>query len=110
MTNEETNIEKMVLTRLMHLNAIIIGLITGVIVGGGIFFVTIFLVLKGGMNVGVHLILLDNFFPGYTVTVPGSFLGFLYGFLAGFGLGYVVGILYNWFAGLRDLRARKHAK
>ncbi|CAG0965609.1 hypothetical protein ANRL3_01164 [Anaerolineae bacterium] len=107
MANDETAIEKMVLTRLMHLNALIIGLISGFVLGGAIFLVTIFLVLKGGPNVGMHLILLDNFFPGYAVTVTGSFLGFLYGFLTGFVLGYVVGNLYNWFAGIRSSTTTK---
>ncbi len=71
------------------------GISTGLVLGLGLFVATIFLVMKGGPNVGQHLSLLGNYFPGYRVTVPGAFIGFVYAFVIGYGTGRVVGTLYN---------------
>ena len=102
MKDDEKAIEKMVLTRLLRLNAAILGLISGLLVGCGIFLATIFLILKGGETIGPHLALLGQYFIGYRVTVGGSFIAFGYGFITGFVIGYVVAWLYNWFADLRE--------
>jgi ABC-type dipeptide/oligopeptide/nickel transport system permease subunit len=51
--------------------------------------------LKGGENVGQHLSLLSQFFPGYRVTFLGSLVGFAYAFLTGFIIGVVLGSVYN---------------
>ncbi|VAW42775.1 hypothetical protein MNBD_CHLOROFLEXI01-3385 [hydrothermal vent metagenome] len=101
MTKEEPTLEKIVMTRLMRLNAAVSGLVTGVIFGLGIFIVTNWLIIKGGEDVGPHLALLDQFFLGYTVTFLGSLIGLLYGFIIGFILGYAVAFLYNFFLNLR---------
>ncbi len=103
MGDNEAAVEKIVLTQLMRLNALILGLITGITLGGIVFAATLLLVIKGGPNVGIHLILLNNFFPGYTVTAAGSIIGLFYGFIAGFVTGSLVGFLYNWFAQLRNM-------
>ena len=110
MSNDDTAIEKLVLTRLMRLNALILGFIGGSILGFIIFAITLYLVLKGGPNVGMHLVLLDNFFPGYSVTLIGSFIGLFYGFVTGFVIAYVVGFLYNSFAGWREVARSRRPK
>ena len=109
MPREEKKLEEVVLTRLLNLNAILWGLVTGIIAGLAIFIATNWLILKGGhmepggeIVVGPHLVLLGQFFPGYRVTFVGSLIGFTYGFLSGFGIGYVVARIYNWLADLRD--------
>ena len=56
---------------------------------------TLILVIKGGPNVGAHLGLLNQFFPGYTVTFLGSFVGLFYGFLVGYISGWIVATVYN---------------
>lgn len=71
------------------------GISLGLMLGLGLFGATLFLVIKGGPNVGQHLGLLGNYFPGYRVTVPGAFVGFIYAFVLGYGLGRVVGAVYN---------------
>lgn len=71
------------------------GISLGLMLGLGLFGATLFLVIKGGPNVGEHLGLLGNYFPGYRVTVPGAFVGFIYAFVLGYGLGRVVGAVYN---------------
>ncbi len=71
------------------------GITLGSLLGGGLFIATIVLVIKGGQNVGAHLSLLSNYFPGYRVTVLGSFIGFVYGFVIGYGAGRIIGTVYN---------------
>ena len=71
------------------------GITMGLLLGGGLFLATIILIVKGGQNVGAHLTLLGNYLPGYRVTVPGSFIGLIYGFVIGYGLGRAVGSVYN---------------
>ncbi len=102
MSDIEENLEKVILTRLVFLNKIIIGIVTGIICGGVICLATIILILKGGTVVGPHLELLGQFFIGYKVTYAGSLIGLAYGFVLGFLVGYSVSSLYNWLASFRS--------
>ncbi len=101
MSKNEPTLEKIIMTRLTRLNALVSGLVTGVIFGLIIFIATNWLLLKGGDPVGPHLALLGQFFLGYTVSFWGSLVGLLYGFVTGFILGYAVAVLYNFFLRLR---------
>jgi len=92
----------LVSTELLRLNALITGIVAGIVVGLGIFVATNWLVLKGGAVVGPHLSLLGQFFVGYTVTLSGSLIGFVYGFICAFVVGYFVAKIYNWLVDLRD--------
>jgi hypothetical protein len=105
MAEEEKTLERVVLTRLLRLNATVQGLVTGIIAGLGIFIATNWLVLKGGDVVGPHLGLLGQFFIGYKVTFVGSLIGFAYAFVTGFLIGYFVARIYN---GIVDVRDRQH--
>ena len=80
---------------LLRLNARAWGISAGLLLGGGLFLATIFLVIRGGETVGPHLSMLSVFFPGYSVTWPGAFVGFVYAFVLGYGLGRVIGSVYN---------------
>lgn len=73
----------------------VLGITFGLLAGVGLFFATLFLVIKGGPDVGAHLVLLNQFFPGYTVTFLGSFVGFFYAFLVGYVSGWIVATVYN---------------
>lgn len=86
---------------MMKLNAQAWGVSMGLIFGIGLFVATIILVLKSGENVGQHLALLANYFPGYRVTTAGAFIGFIYAFVLGYGVGRIIGTVYNMFAGMR---------
>jgi hypothetical protein len=101
MMEEKESLEEIVLTRLVRLNASLQGVVTGLVLGLGIFIATNWLVLKGGDVVGPHLSLLSHFFIGYRVSFVGSLIGFAYGFLTGFGIGYFVARIYNWTVSLR---------
>ncbi len=80
---------------IMRLNGRAWGIAMGLLLGGGLFVATNFLVLKGGANVGQHLQLLRVFFPGYSVTFGGSLIGFVYAFVLGYALGRLIGSVYN---------------
>ncbi len=102
MKEEKSELEALLLTRLLRLNAAVAGVVTGIMAGGTLFLATLWLVLKGGAVVGPHLALLGQFFPGYRVTIAGSVLGFGYAFVCGFLLGFFVAALYNWLSDLRS--------
>jgi hypothetical protein len=80
----------------MRLDAIIHGIVFGLLIGLGVFVATNWLVIKGGVTVGPHLDLLGQFFIGYQVTFLGSLIGFAYGFFCGFVIGYFVARVYNF--------------
>src|SRR6185295_17338006 len=71
------------------------GIAFGLLLGVGLFLATIVLVLKGGDHPGPHLSLLRVYFPGYSVTVIGSAVGFVYAFVVGYALGRTIATLYN---------------
>jgi NhaP-type Na+/H+ or K+/H+ antiporter len=104
MADDEKALEKVVLTRLLRLNATVQGVVTGIIVGLVIFIATNWLLIKAeeGEVVGPHLSLLGQFFIGYEVTFVGSLIGFAYGFLSGFLIGYFLARIYNWSVDFRQ--------
>lgn len=87
-----------------RLRAGVLAIVFGLVGGSGLAFATAWLVLLGGEEVGPHLGLLANFFPGYTVSWPGVAVGFLYGLVAGVLIGGFIGAAYNRLA---DWRARR---
>ena len=98
LTQEETQELRRVTLRL---SAQAWGVSFGLLLGLGLFVATIVLVAKGGPNVGQHLGLLAEYFPGYRVTVIGAFIGFVYAFVVGYALGRIIGLVYNTVAELR---------
>lgn len=78
--------------------------VTAMVAALVLFVATLWLVIKGGPNVGQHLGLLRAYYPGYSVTWTGSLLGLVYGGLTGFALGGCVAWLYNLIAGWRAKR------
>ena len=71
--------------------AVVIGLMSGTV----LFVATAWLVIRGGPNVGATLGLLRYYFPGYSVTWPGAFVGFLYAAPLGAAIGWLVAFIYN---------------
>jgi hypothetical protein len=72
--------------------------------GLGLFLMTAWLVLRDGPNVGAHLQLLGQYFPGYSVTWVGSFVGLVYGALVGGITGWSIGTIYNKVVGFRHVK------
>lgn len=96
LSEQEKNLEKIVMTRLVRLSAIVYGVVFGLVLGSGVLIATLWLVIRGGPVVGPNLSLLGQFFLGYTVTYWGSVIGFAYGFVTGFAIGYSIASIYNW--------------
>lgn len=90
----------------LKLNGRVLGLALGITSGLAIFVATNCLVIKGGDVVGPHLGLLSQFFFGYSVTFPGSFIGMAYGFLLGYVSGWVIAVVYNRVVLLRGRGSR----
>ncbi len=100
-TEKIQNNEKL-LRGILRLNAKILGLVLGILMGLMIFIGTNWLLIKGGQMtrsgeyvVGPHLQLLSQFFIGYRVSFLGSIIGFLYGFALGTLCGAAIGWIYN---------------
>jgi hypothetical protein len=68
-----------------------LGLSMGITTGVLIFFATIVLLLQGNSG----WVFLSKLFPGYSLSVPGAFIGLAEGFIYGFILGSVIGGIYN---------------
>ncbi len=88
-------------TQLARLQARAWGVAIGLLTGSALFIATLLLVLQNGPNMGAHLGLLSIFMPGYSVSILGAFIGFVYAFVVGYGLGFVVGTVYNALARTR---------
>jgi hypothetical protein len=77
------------------LDRLAFGLSIGAVCAALLFLATLVPVVRGGSVVGPNLELLANYFPGYTVTLSGGFLGLAYGFFAGFVAGWGFAFLRN---------------
>ncbi len=110
MVIEKLQDEEILLKGVLRLNAKILGLVLGILMGLIIFIGTNWLLIKGGQMtpsgkyvVGPHLQLLSQFFIGYKVSFLGSIIGFFYGFALGTLCGTLISWIYNK---VIDLRAR----
>ena len=92
----ESDQQLLLVTRtIARLRAGMIAVVSAVVLGFGLFTATLWLVIKGGPNVGQNLGLLRVYYPGYSVTWAGSLVGLFYGALTGAVLGWCVASLYN---------------
>ena len=78
-----------------RLRAGVMAVIFGTMSGISLFVATAWLLVRGGPTVGWHLALLNNYFPGYSVSWPGAFIGLFYGGLTGAVLGWLISWIYN---------------
>ena len=101
MARDTKDLESLVLVRVVRLNAVVTGLVTGLLAGLALFVATNWLVLKGGPVVGPHLALLGQYFIGYRVSFVGSLIGFAWAFGVGFVAGTAVVWIYTWLTRLR---------
>ena len=88
--------EQALLREVIRVSRNVLGLTLGMLFAFGLFLATNILVFKGGSQIGAHLQLLNQFFPGYRVTFGGSFLGLVYGFVVGYVSGWIIATVYNW--------------
>jgi hypothetical protein len=78
-----TAAENDVLSSAIRVNTIIMAAAFAILGGGLLWFSTVILLLRGGHYVGMHLSLLSVFFPGYSVTWGGAWIGLAWGLIAG---------------------------
>ncbi|HEY7783619.1 MAG TPA: hypothetical protein VIB00_02785 [Pyrinomonadaceae bacterium] len=79
----------------------VLTVVFALISGLTLFLMTAWLVIKDGPRVGMHLQLLGNYFPGYSVTWLGSVIGFFYAAVVGGLVGWSIGTIYNTVVSLR---------
>ena len=72
------------------------GLALGILWGACLFVCTLWVMWRGGGN---HFYLLEQFYPGYQVSVFGAFVGLAYGLVEGFISGWLFAWLYNQLGG-----------
>lgn len=87
-----------------RIQAGVLAMVCGILGGVALFLMTVWLVIKGGEQVGVHLRLLSQYFYGYSVSWTGSLVGLFYGGLVGAAVGWTIGTVYNLVAGTRAIR------
>ena|SRR3990172_1982215 len=109
MTGIKQKEEEKLYSGVLILNAKIIGLVIGLLLGLAVFIATNWLVIKGGhitysgeYEVGPHLELLSQYFIGYRVSFLGSIIGFMYGFAVGTLSGALIGWIYNRIVAFRN--------
>ena len=85
-----------------RIQAGVMAFVIAITCGLSIFLATVWLLIKGGSNVGEHLQLLGQYFPGYKVTWYGSFVGMLYGIIVGGIAGWLIGFIYNRIVDIRN--------
>jgi hypothetical protein len=95
MNESKTNDEILVQT-FARVHAVALGAACGILLGSGILAATVILLLKGGQRVGQNLVLLAQYFPGYSVTWTGSVIGAFYGIAVGFALGWLMASMRNF--------------
>jgi hypothetical protein len=87
--------EELIDRALLRMNTVATSVGLGLLAGVVLFVTTLVLALRDGPNAGPHLGLLSQYFPGYSVTVFGSFVGFVYAFVVGAAAGFVLSSIYN---------------
>ncbi len=107
---EDQQLPDQVLLAFAPLHRTALGIATGVLTGGGLFLMTMALVLKGGYPIGPTLNLLGQYFFGYRVSFAGAWIGLAYGFMTGFILGWGVAVIHNAVIWLWLLLVRSRAE
>jgi len=91
----EEQIEDLMDVVFAKIHNVSLGLSLGMVCGTLLFAVTMLFTLQTGLSLTASLELLNNFYPGYRVSVAGSLIGFFYGFVSGFVIGWSVAIIRN---------------
>ncbi|MBA2524885.1 MAG: hypothetical protein H0V18_03735 [Pyrinomonadaceae bacterium] len=96
-SRKSTSTDDLVIQSFAKLHRTALGIALGLLCGLVVFAATAILLTKGGSHVGPNLVLLGQYFIGYSVTWRGSLVGLLYGFAFGFIVGWSLAFLRNLF-------------
>ncbi len=83
----------------MKLKPLALGVAFGILWGGAIFLTTL-LSHYAGYGTAFLEALPRSIYPGYSITLAGSFIGLIYGFIDGFVCGAIAAWIYNKVAGV----------
>ena len=96
---QDGNHEDQILRRAVaRLRALVMAVTFGATGAAGLFIATVWLLVRGGEDVGRHLGLLGTYLPGYSVTWGGAVLGLFYGAIVGALIGASIAWTYNMIA------------
>ena len=80
---------------ILRLHGATLGLALGSVAGLGLFFSTVWLVLRGTAGESVHAALLSNYIPGYSVSIGGGIWGAIELFIFVFIACLALAVVYN---------------
>lgn len=103
-------VEQAIIRVFAGIDKLALALSVGAVSGAVVFLATILLILKGGSVVGPNLMLLNQYFIGYSASIEGAFIGFGYSFLWGFIFGWLFAYLRNLFTALYVYRVKRSAE
>jgi len=83
-----------------------LGLALGTIIAGGLFITTSWLVFRGTAEESVNAVLLSQYLPGYTVSMPGALIGAIELFCVVYMLCQLFSWIYNSVARFRGRKPR----
>ena len=83
-----------------------LGLALGSVVAVGLIVTTNWLVFRGTAHESIHAILLVNYLPGYSISLPGSIVGALELFICMFLVSWLFSWIYNLMASSRNGESR----
>jgi hypothetical protein len=99
--DEKQQVAEQVSKAVARIQTSVLTVVFALISGFGLFFMTVWLLIRSGKRVGLHLQLLGNYFPGYSVTWLGSVVGFFYAAVVGGLVGWSIGTIYNKVVSIR---------
>lgn len=105
-----TDPNELILAAFARLHQTALGIALGLVCGLALCAATLWLVLKGGPVVGPTLSLLNQYFPGYSVTVTGALVGLLYGVGVGFPVGWTIAFVWNTLLRLYLAQVKRQAE
>ena len=79
----------------MKLNLLGLGFAAGIIWGLAVFLMTLVSMSSGYADKALKGV--ASIYPGYSVSLGGSFIGLVYGFVDGFVCALIFGLIYNLF-------------
>lgn len=91
--------EAIALRLFAKLDTVAFTIATGCVAAVAMFFATAILLMAGpvsGQPIGGHLIAFRTYWPGYSVTWPGAFIGAFYAFWAGSVAGFCLALFWNF--------------
>ena len=91
----EEDIEDLIDVVFAKIHNVSLGLSLGIVCGTLLAALTLFFTFRSDFGLASYMGLLNNYFPGYTVSVQGSLIGLVYGFVSGFMIGWLLAIIRN---------------